>query len=113
MGVVHFLHGNPKPPDVEKPTKTIRCPNKNCLRLINKVGFYNGKKVCPHCKTIISEKLLKNLEQNTSDEEYQEIPCSNCGRLTSEYLIVKKKKVCPYCENPFTREEIKHLKRVE
>lgn len=104
MGLVHFLHGNPKRPESDESGEKIRCPNPNCLKLISDVLLLNGKKVCPACKTVLPDTAF------IKDKDNQEIPCSSCGRLVSEYVMHKKEKVCPYCQNPFTVRELKYLK---
>lgn len=71
MGLVHFLHGNPKPPDLKK-QKTVRCPNEKCARLLSEFMLLNKKQVCPHCKEIIPDELIKKMEEPESTEDTKE-----------------------------------------
>jgi uncharacterized paraquat-inducible protein A len=59
-----FLHGFPKPPDEVVPV--IRCSNTDCLNQISEPLELNGKKVCPTCKTVISESALEKLKAKTT-----------------------------------------------
>ncbi len=61
MGLVHFLHGNPDPPEGDE-GNSIRCPNENCRKKIKKALLMNGKKVCPNCKKPLPASLLKKIE---------------------------------------------------